>query len=115
MRVSKEDGREACWPGSVWKVSVRTCRNFTFKKKKKSSDHFHIWSLKLFPAQRNQSALVEMAGCRSGEGSVGEPVVAEMLSKAPLGPIQRTRSPLKAPTRRSWQGDRRGVQPTRCV
>lgn len=94
--------------------SVRTYRNFTFKKKK-SSDHFHIWSLKLFPAQRNQSALVEMAGCRSGEGSVGEPVVAEMLSKAPLGPIQRTRSPLKAPTRRSWQGDRRGVQVTRCV
>ena len=113
MRVSKEDGREACWPGSVWKVSELT--GILPLKKKKSSDHVHIWSLKLFPAQRNQSALVEMAGCRSGEGSVGEPVVAEMLSKAPLGPIQRTRSPLKAPTRRSWQGDRRGVQVTRCV
>lgn len=30
MWVSKEDHREACWLGSVWKVSVRTYRNFTF-------------------------------------------------------------------------------------
>lgn len=66
MRASKEDRREAYWPGSVWKVSVRAYRNFTLKKKK-SSDHFQIWSLKLFPAQRNQSALVDWPAAGLGK------------------------------------------------
>ena len=122
MRVSKEDRREACWLGSVWKVSVRTYRNFTFFLVKKRTVHFQIWSLKLFPAQRNQSALVKMAGCRSGARSVGEPRASPWepgwqthCQRPPWVLCRALGAPSRLPCAAacSWQGDGLGVQPSR--